>query len=589
MNLLSLLRDRFRPALADYPGDVDEWLALIRPAQNPQFGDYQANMAMALSKQVEGNARDVAADIVAKLDIEEICEPPEVAGPGFINLRLKQDWLVEQLTEAIGDERLTIPVTESPQTVVLDYSSPNVAKPMHVGHIRSTVIGDTLYRVLAFLGHKAISDNHLGDWGTQFGMIIYGFKHFVDREAYDQDPVSELGRLYRLVNQLIEFKPDNEAAAPGLQKLAAEHADIGRAVLAETVKLHEGDEENLALWNEFMPACRSMLQETYDRLDIKFDYELGESHYHNQLESVVQDFQDKGLARESDGAMCVFLEGYKAPMIIRKGDGAFLYATTDMATIKYRMETWNPDYVLYVVDSRQSEHFGKLFAAAKLWGFADVDLRHVSFGTVMDKHGKPFKTRSGDAAGLRSLLDEAVQHAAAIIEQNSPHLNEAERASIADTIGHGAVKYFDLSHNRTSDYKFDPLQMVKNEGNTATYMQYSYARTQGIFTRAEVDVEALRSSFAKIQITDPAERELAVAILQLGDAIDDVVTEFYPHLLTNYLFQLAKKFSVFFEKCHVIRAENEALKQSRLLLCDLVGRTIKLGLDLIGIGVVPRM
>src|SRR5262245_34981355 len=407
MNILALLKDRFRPALATLiPDDikVGELLEMIRPAQDAKFGDYQANFAMPLGKQLGKPPRDVAGHIIATTNLADLCQPPEVAGPGFINLRLRDDWLATELNQAVHDERLGIPPAAQPQTVVVDFSSPNVAKAMHGGHIRSTVIGDALCRLLRLLGHHVISDNHLGDWGTQFGMIIYGFKHFVDRVAYETNPVGELSRLYKLVHWLVDYREslqalpmarqrlttkDEEVAArraqpksgdkaadkktaqalakaldqaknlleevgslenkiaalegdPLLAKVAAQHAEIDQAVLQETAKLHADDPENLRLWHEFLPNCRDEIARVYGRLNVKFDYEYGESFYHHRLAAVVEDLRKQGLAQDSQGAVCVFVEGFETPMIVQKKDGAFLYSTTDLATIQYRMETWNP-------------------------------------------------------------------------------------------------------------------------------------------------------------------------------------------------------------------------------------------------------
>jgi len=657
MNILSELRSRFHNVLATLVDDPRPLLEMIRPSQDAKFGDYQANCAMPLGKQLGKSPRDVAAEIVEKLNLSDLCEPPEIAGPGFINLRLKDQWLVEQLNVARHDERLRIAPVKKPRTFVLDYSSPNVAKPMHVGHIRSTVIGDALCRTLRFLGHKVISDNHLGDWGTQFGMIIYGYKHFADAAAYEQHPVQELARLYKLVNQIAEYhggkkklpelqnqikereedlagqkelppsgnKSEAKKAAKALRKLASqldelqtelvalqgklttlendapllalatEHTEIATAVLQETAKLHAGDAENLQLWEEFLPNCRNEIQRVYSRIKVKFDHEYGESFYHERLGEVVEDFQQKGLARESNGALCVFLDGFDAPMIIRKQDGAFLYATTDLATIQYRMKTWQPDAMLYVVDHRQGEHFEKLFAAAKLWGYENIELKHISFGTVMGEDGKPYKTRSGVAVGLEGLLDEAVLHAFRVVcenddaKPNGAELDEAERKHIADVIGHAAIKYADLSHNRTSNYTFSYSKMMALHGNTATYMQYSYARVHGIFSKGDVDIEQLRNSQAEFNLQHPAERALGLELLRFGDALVDMTFDYRPNLLTGYLFELAKQYSVFFENCHVLRAENEDVRNSRLLLCDLTARTIKQGLTLLGIDVVSKM
>ena len=656
MNPLALVKERFGVALAKLGAkDLDLLLEMVTQAQDPRFGDYQANCAMPLGKQLRRPPREIAQQLIDLVDLGELCEPPEVAGPGFINLRLRDDWLAQQTEKIRQDERLGVALTRRPRTYVVDYSSPNVAKPMHVGHIRSTVIGDALCRSLRFLGHDVISDNHLGDWGTQFGMIIYGYRHFVDQQAYQANPVAELGRIYREVRMLIDFHEgqlalpqlrarltglrqkleavsvEQKAADPQSAKKAAKqlskiedeirnqseaiqslerklaavtddaeaaaraqrHADVGKAVLGETAKLHAGDEDNRKLWEQFLPKCRQEIDRIYKRLDVTFDEELGESFYHGRLASVVQQLQAKGLAKESEGAICVFLAGYDAPMIVRKKDGAYLYATTDLATIEYRMERWNPDEILYVVDFRQGDHFGKLFAAANAWGF-DVELKHVSFGTVLGRDKKPIKTRSGDTTPLEGLLDQAVARAHAVVSANddrkpTPELSAQQRDRIASVIGHAAIKYADLSQNRTSDYVFDEDKMVAMQGNTATYLQYSYARTQNIFAKGSVDIAALRQSSAAIMLTGDTERGLALKLLQFEEALDEMLVDYRPNLLTNYLYQLAKRFAEFFEVCPVLKAESDSLKDSRLLLCDLVGRTMKLGLSLLGIQVVDKM
>jgi arginyl-tRNA synthetase len=652
MNILHLLRSRFEPALASLVANPRELLEMIRPAQDAKFGDYQANFAMKLGKEMGQPPREVAQMVAAKTDLADLCETVEVAGPGFINLKLKDSWLLSHITASAKNERLGVAPVAEPKTYVVDYSSPNVAKPMHVGHIRSTVIGDALYRTLKFLGHKVISDNHLGDWGTQFGMIIYGYKHFLDKAAYERAPVVELGRLYKKVHKLVDYQETKaglaklEAASAEKQKLlktlqdqtvpadkneqkkhakniekvakqAAEaetawlsaqakivevehdaeygrlvgqHATIAEDVLKETAKLHEGDPVNVALWHEFLPACREAIYTIYNRLDIRFDYELGESFYHPMLAEVVQDFIDRGLARESEGAMCVFLAGQDAPMIIRKRDGAFLYSTTDLATIEYRMEHWKPDVVLYVVDHRQGEHFDKLFAAARLWGYDRVELRHISFGTILGEDGKPYKTRSGDTVGLESLLDEAVSRALEVVQANDREHEVAaeQQQSVAEIVGIGALKYADLMQNRTSDYKFSYDKMLATNGNTATYMQYSYARVQSIFRKAEIDVARLRET-GEIIIEDATVRAVVLDLLRFDEALSDVLIDYQPNLLTNYLFELTGKFFVFYESHSIKNAETQLLRESRALICDLVGRTIKTGLELLGIKVVERM
>jgi arginyl-tRNA synthetase len=656
MNVLALLQFRFRPALAGLvsnPAKLGELLGMIRPAQDAKFGDYQANFAMPLKKELNQPPPQIAAQVVAATDLADLCHPPEIAGPGFINLRLRDDWLTEQLNRAVHDERLGIEPTPQPRTYVIDYSSPNVAKPMHVGHIRSTVIGDSLTRTLRFLGHKVISDNHLGDWGTQFGMIIFGFKHFVDRAAYAANPVAELGRLYKFVNRLVDYRESLQALPPAKERLAArqgeveklkatpktgdkaadkkaaqtlakaqeqaagladevaalerkivgvqtdkqlaevaaKHPNIDSAVLAETAKLHAGDAENLKLWHEFLPNCRDEIARVYGRLNVKFDYEYGESFYHDRLAAVVADLRAKGLAQDSQGAVCVFLEGFEAPMIVQKKDGAFLYSTTDLATIEYRMETWQPDAILYVVDHRQSDHFEKLFAAARKWRYPNIELQHIKFGTVMGNDGKPYKTREGVAAGLESLIDEAVSRAGAVVAENDAdrHLTPEQRQQIAEVVGIGALKYADLSQNRTSDYTFSYDKMLLMNGNTATYMQYSYARVRSIFAKGGFDPAAVRASGARIALSHPAERSLGLQLLRFAEALADTEADYMPHHLTSYLFDLAKSYSAFFENCPVLKAETEELRASRLLLCDLTARTIRTGLDLLGIQVVEKM
>jgi len=654
MSILPELQERFRRALPEGIEGVDELLEMVRRSQDPKFGDYQANFCMPLGKRLGRPPREIAAEIVQRLDVGDLCEEPEIAGPGFINLRVKDGYLVERLEAAVHDERLGIPPAAQARTYVIDYSAPNVAKPMHVGHIRSTVIGDALYRTLGFLGHPVISDNHIGDWGTQFGMILYGYKHFRDEDAYRENPVQELARLYRLVRQLVDYheanaelprmrerlaeqeealkrriaeageKPDkktrkvlrkveadleetrNDLAAlqrklavveqsPALSKLAAEHAEVGRAVLAETARLHAGDAENRRLWQEFLPACEDEIERVYRRLDLRFDHTLGESFYHDRLGTIVEELIRRGVARESDGAICVFFKDRDVPMIVRKRDGAFLYATTDIATLVYRMEAWQPDAILYVVDHRQSMHFEQLFAVARMLGYENVELSHVRFGTVLGEDGRPFKTREGDTVGLEGLLDEAVSRAGRIVAENDdakpggPELSPDQRQEIAETVGIAALKYADLSQNRESDYVFSYDKMLAMTGNTATYMQYAYARVNGIFIKGNVDVEAVRASGAKILLDTPAERALGLELLRFAEALDLMVADYRPNQLTSYVFDLANRFTTFFENCPVLKADTDALRQSRLLLCGLTARTIKKGLALLGIRVVERM
>ncbi|MCH2113897.1 MAG: arginine--tRNA ligase [Pirellulales bacterium] len=658
MNVLDELRNRFRVALKKMDSGAAELASMVLPSQDAKFGDYQANCSMPLGKRLGKPPREVAQLLVESLDVADICDPCEIAGPGFINLRLKKTWLVEQLHDLLGDtDKLGIVPTSNPRTFVLDFSSPNVAKPMHVGHIRSTVIGDALCRVLRQLGHKVISDNHIGDWGTQFGMIIYGSKHFSDAAKLRDDTVGELGRLYQRVNQLADYHITRTKKIPAIEQQllehvarleemhdttvlkdpkenkksekrlrqtearlaelrqtldnlrkklvvvdedaeltaqAAAHPDISDKVLAETAALHAGDANNRALWERFLPACLEEISVTYRRLGVTFDHALGESFYHNRLMGVVEKLVGHGLIKESDGAKCVFLKGYSAPFIVQKKDGAFLYATTDLATIDYRCQEWSPDAILYVVDHRQSLHFEQLFATARLSGYADLELQHISFGTVLGEDGRPYKTRSGTAVGLSGLLDEAVERALRTVCDNDdardiPLLSADERQLVAKRIGIGAIKYADLAHNRTSDYVFSYDKMLAMNGNTAAYMQYSYARVRSIFSKGGVEADALRESGAAILIAEPAERALALALLQFSEALERVASDYRPNHLTSYLFELASLYAVFFENCPVLKAASTEVRDSRLLLCDLTARTIAQGLNLLGIETVERM
>ncbi|MCL2005237.1 MAG: arginine--tRNA ligase [Planctomycetaceae bacterium] len=585
--ILPLLKTRFADALQTLASDADAYLDMIRPSQDPKFGDYQANMAMPLAKKLGKPPREIALQIVEQLDIADICSPPEIAGPGFINLRLNDDCIQTLLHSAIADgERLAIPNVDSNKrkTYLVDYSGPNVAKPMHVGHIRSTVIGNALARMLRFQGHHVITDNHLGDWGTQFGMIIFGYKNYLDADAYQKNPVDELSRLYRFVRQKMDEEPQPES--------------INAAVLRETAKLHAGDPENLKIWQEVLPHSQDEINRIYQRLQIAFDHTLGESFYQPMLGKVVDNLLQRKIAVETEGAVGIFFNQEKVPMLIRKSDGAFLYGTTDLATVEYRLDTFKPDAVLYVVDFRQSQHFDHLFKAVRLMGVDDVELTHVKFGTVLGEDGKPFKTRSGDTVGLNGLLDEAERRAYEIVKENDKdNTPEPELRETARRIGIGAIIYADLSQNRESDYVFSYDKMLAMTGNTATYMQYAYARVRSIFSKGNVDVENLRNTVSRTVLRDvqgavanshPAERALALELLKFGEAIDLAVRDYRPNVLTSYLFELANRYSAFFEQCPVLKAE-DAVRTGRLLLCDLTARTLQKGLELLGIETVERM
>jgi arginyl-tRNA synthetase len=591
MNVLELLRKRFHHALGGLVPDSAPYTALIKPAQDGRFGDYQANCAMPLAKVLSRKPRDVAQEIVQRLELSGLLEPPEIAGPGFINLRLQTSWLAQQIQQLARDERLGVEPVGSPQTVIVDYSSPNVAKPMHVGHLRSTIIGDALARLYRFLGHAVITDNHLGDWGTQFGILLYGYKHYRDEAALQADPVRELARIYVLVRKLMKAEQEDDDQ----ENKADPIADAARA---ETVKLHAGDPENLQIWQQFMPWCLEEINRIYRRLNVQIDHAYGESFYNPMLPAVVESLLQAGIAEVSEGAVILKINP-DSPSLIRKRDGAFTYTTTDLATIRYRMEQWHPQLILYVVGAPQALHFKNLFEAARRWGYDQVQLEHIAFGSVLGADRKAIKTREGGAVELGALLDEAVERAAATYEQSRaerkergeevPDLDPEERKRIADAVGIGAVKYADLSQNRTSDYVFSWEKMLAMDGNTATYMQYAYARVRNIFNKGNEDLQAFRRLPAAVHLEQPEERTLALQLLRFSEALQSAARDCKPNDITAYLWDLAKSFSGFYQNCPVLKASTPLLRQSRLLLCDLTGRTIQQGLNLLGIQTVERM
>jgi arginyl-tRNA synthetase len=659
MHILTLIRGRFAAALSEWIDDPQlqaTSLERVVASREPQLADYQANIAMPLAKPLGKPPMEIAKSVVDRLQIDDLCESVSIAGAGYINLKLSRRWIAQQLDRAYQDERLGIEPTTDPKTIIVDYSSPNVAKPMHVGHIRSTVIGAAIANTLRFLGHRVITDNHLGDWGTQFGMIIYGYKHFRDDAAYNQQPVAELGRLYRHVQSIIGYQ-DAIAAVPKIEtsihqssqrvelaikkseespqdkkvtkelqsarnkqkeaedELAATrelirqcesnptladdiraHPNLNESVLAETAALHRGEPENVKLWNEFLPRCLDEIHAVYDRLGIRFDYEYGESFYHELLGSVIEELFAKSLAVQSNGAICVFIDGFDSPMIVRKQDGAYLYATTDIATAMFREREFEPDACLYVVDHRQSEHFAKLFAVLDHMGYRQTQFKHISFGTVLGKDGKPFKTRSGSTVGLEPLLDEAIERAWEVacdpnrLQVAGIEMDESEKRQVAEIVGIGAIKYADLSHNRESDYKFDMDKMVQLEGNTAAYIQYSYARTRSIIRKADLQgLKQARWQSVGLELPTPIEVSLGLQLLRFEEALQHAMHDYFPNFITEYLFETAKLFGSFFDQCPVLKAETEELGLSRLKLTYLVGQTLKVGLELLGIEVVERM
>ncbi|MEZ5557157.1 MAG: arginine--tRNA ligase [Pseudomonadales bacterium] len=568
MNIRTLLSERIEAALAASLGEPAP--AVVQPASKPEFGDYQANGIMGAAKRIRQNPRALAEQVLRHANLDGITAPPEIAGPGFINLRLDDGFLASRIT---ADAAL-LAATDAPETVVVDYSSPNLAKEMHVGHLRSTIIGDALARILEALGHHVIRQNHVGDWGTQFGMLL---THMTDTGA-DSGQLKDLETFYREAKRRFDEDP--------------EFAQRSRRTV---VALQSGDADARARWQRFIDISLSYCQALYDRLGVTLsrDDVHAESAYNDDLAQVVAVLDQEGLLQVSDGARCVFLEeftgkdGQPLPVIVQKSDGGYLYATTDLAALRYRAGTLHADRVLYLTDARQALHFRQIFAVARRAGFVPPGMRleHMPFGAMLGSDGKPFKTREGGVVKLDELLDEAESRAYALVTEKSPELPEAERRQIARTVGIGAVKYADLSKNRTSDYVFDWDQMLALDGNTAPYLQYAYTRIRSVFRRGDVDPETLTGA---VQVREPAEHALAVQILRLQEAAEQAAADGFPHYLCSYLFELATQFMRFYEACPILNADDRT-RDSRLRLCARAGEALKLGLGLLGIETVERM
>ena len=569
-----LLSAKLAEALSrtDFADDLPEgFVAQIDPAQNRQFGDYQSNAAMILAKQVKRNPREVAAAITEAFDGAELCAKPEIAGPGFINFRISTEALEQRLRDLLVDEdRCGVAKVDEPKTIVTDFSAPNVAKPMHVGHIRSTIIGDAITRIARFLGHEAIADNHIGDWGTQFGMILWGWKKLLDEKALETDPIPELLRIYREVNAKTK---DDEA--------------LREECKAELVKLQSGDEENLEIWERCVELSKLGLQKIYDRLDVRFDHWLGESFYNDQLAPLVEDLIDKGIAEESDGAICVFFPDQPQledkPALIRKSDGGFLYATTDLATIDYRIETLKADAIWYFVGAPQQLHFDQIFLISKRRG-QEAELAFIPFGSILGKDRKMLRTRAGDTVQLADVLEEAVERARKIVEEKNPEFPEEEKVEIAEIIGIGSVKYAELSQFRMTDYIFDWDTMLALKGNTAPYLLNAYVRTRAIFRKLGSDFEP----GGTIELTADAEMDLTLKLAQFAEIVPAVLDDFRPNTLATYLYELATTYHKFWEACPVLREEG-AVRETRLALCESTGRVLRLGLGLLGIRTTEKM
>ncbi|MBC8128307.1 MAG: arginine--tRNA ligase [Gloeobacteraceae cyanobacterium ES-bin-144] len=581
MTLLQDLESRLTAALTAVL--VEPTSASVTAAADLRFGDYQTNAAMVLAKQRKTNPRALAQEIIDQLKLDGLATA-DIAGPGFINFRILPTAYAARATALLCDANLGVPAIGKGQTVVVDFSAPNVAKPMHVGHIRSTIIGDSLCRIARFLGFTVIADNHIGDWGTQFGMILHGWKTLLDPAALEADPISELLRIYREVNAAAK-------ADPAVLEICKN----------ELVRLQAGDAENLTIWRQCIDVSKRGLQKIYDTLDVRFDHWLGESHYNDCLAPLVDEFIEKGIARESNGAICIFSDGTRKPeddpfrvqredgwtdnpAIIRKADGGFLYATTDLATIQFRIDEWNADQVWYVVGVPQQLHFRQLFDAATRWGKTG-NFQHVAFGSILGEDRKLMKTRSGDNVQLSDVLTEAVERAAKLIAEKNTDLPDDEAAEIAKIVGIGAVKFAELSQNRLTDYVFAWDRMLALQGDTAPYLQYSTVRIRSIFRKLDTPFDA---NSVEITLNEEAEIHLARLHARFGELLPLVIEDFRPNLLANYLLELARAFHSFFEACPVLKSE-DSVRASRLALCELSARILTTGLGLLGIRCPERM
>lgn len=577
MNIQALLSEKVSQAMiaAGAPADCEPQ---VRQSTKVQFGDYQANGMMAVAKKLGMAPRQLAEQVLTHLDLNGIASKVEIAGPGFINIFLDPAFLAENVQQALNSERLGVAIPEK-QTVVVDYSAPNVAKEMHVGHLRSTIIGDAAVRTLEFLGHNVIRANHVGDWGTQFGMLIA----YLEKQQQENAGEMALADLEGFYREAKKHYDEDEA-----------FAERARSYV---VKLQGGDEYFLQMWRKLVDITMSQNQITYDRLNVTLtrDDVMGESLYNPMLPGIVADLKAKGLAVESEGATVVFLDEYKnkegEPMgvIIQKKDGGYLYTTTDIACAKYRYETLHADRVLYYIDSRQHQHLMQAWTIVRKAGYVpdSVPLEHHMFGMMLGKDGKPFKTRAGGTVKLADLLDEALERARRLVAEKNPDMSADELEKLANAVGIGAVKYADLSKNRTTDYIFDWDNMLAFEGNTAPYMQYAYTRVLSVFRKSGLDESALAA--APVILREDREAQLAARLLQFEETLTVVAREGTPHVMCAYLYDVAGLFSGFYEHCPILSAENDEVRNSRLKLALLTAKTLKLGLDTLGIETVERM
>ena len=596
---IDILDQRISEAMRQATGKPD-CRAIVKPAADPKFGDYQANGVMALAKNLKTNPRELAAQVADNLDVSDICEKIEIAGPGFINLTLKTEYLSEMLSQIFADEQnLGIEKTAEPLNIVVDFSGPNIAKQMHVGHLRSTIIGDCICRMLEFLGHNVIRQNHIGDWGLQMGMLLAIVENFTQKYAAQQS-VDSKGKIYVPSYSKIE---EIENLYKDANTRFTNDDVFAQEARAFTYRLQNHDPIAITQWKTLKRVTLDACNVIYKDLNISLsDKDVrGESRYRGDLSNVVEELKEKNLADESDGAICVFPPGFKnkqgndLPLIIRKSDGAFLYATTDLAAIRYRVDKLNADRIIYVTDSRQALHFDMVFAVARMadWAPDDkVELEHVTFGSVLGENAKPLKTRSGENVKLAELLTEAVEKAKSVVEQKNPDLSHEEKQTIANAVGIGAIKYADYSNNRTSDYIFSFDKMLSLEGNTAPYMQYAYARIRSIQRKAsdnEIDIKQELRGIGQVNLNEPHQIDLAKHLCRYGEAVNSAAADYRPNYLTTYLYELAQKFSGFYTCCPVIKADTQT-RPSRLLLCELTARIIGHGLsEILGIEVVDKM
>ena len=553
---------------ADYTEKVD-----IQNSTKREFGDFQTNFAMVSSKLIGKNPREIASTLVDNFKENDIIEKLEIAGPGFINIYLKNSFLNEEIRK-VENEKYDFSFLNTDKTVIIDYSSPNIAKRMHIGHLRSTIIGDSIKRILQFLGFHTLADNHIGDWGTQFGKLIVAYKNWLDKKAYEEDPIGELERIY------VQFS-DEAKKNPALEDEARE----------ELKKLQLGDEENQKLWKEFIDISLKEYNKIYDRLGVNFDYYYGESFYNDMMPAVLEELKEKGIAREDQGALVVFFENDKLPpAIVQKKDGSFLYTTSDLATMKFRKDELNVDEAVYLTDDRQQNHFKQVFEIGEMLGEPyNYKKTHVVFGIMRFGDGMIFSSRSGNIIRLVDLLDEAKTQVKKVIDEKNPNIPEEEKEKIAEIVGSGAIKYFDLSQNRTSDITFTWDKVLSFEGNTGPYLQYTYVRIMSIFRKLKEENINVENKDIILENMNGVERELAVELLRFPQTVVKSYESYRPNIIADYLFDIAKLFNNFYNSNSILKEENKKIMDARILLAEKTAFILKQGLGLLGINTVDRM